>query len=156
MILSYVAFVLAAKPKIETLIFVTSECPISKRYTPAIKRIMKEFKDVSTFRMIYEDEGIAYAKLKEHHLEYNIKCQMALDTGHEIAKKYEVTAVPTVVTKTSKGQVLYAGRIDDSYGSDFKWHPVKSEDLRNALNAIKSGSEVPVKKTPVIGCTISK
>lgn len=144
-----------AKPKVETLIFVTTDCPISKRYVPELKRVMKEFKDVSSFRFVYVDSGLSLEKAKAHHNDYNIKSQLIVDSKREIAKKYEVKAVPTVVVKDQSNAVLYRGRVDDSYGTDYKWHTAKQHDLRNALTAIKSGQPVPVKFTPVIGCTLS-
>ena len=149
------ACLLTAAPKLETLFFVTSDCPISKRFTPEIKRIMKEYKTTSTFKYIYEDTGTTYNKMKAHHDEYNIKCQLALDPKMELAKKYSVTGVPTVVVKSNLGEVFYQGRVDDSYGKDFKWHPAKQTDLRNALGALRDGKDVPVKKTKVIGCALS-
>ena len=147
--------VLAAAPKIETLFFVTSDCPISKRYTPEIKRIMNEYNTVSTFKYIYEDTGTTFEKMKAHHGEYGIKCPLALDPKMELAKKYSITGVPTVLVKSAKGEVVYQGRVDDSYGSDFKWHQAKHTDLRNALRALKEGKPVSVKKTKVIGCALS-
>jgi thiol-disulfide isomerase/thioredoxin len=157
MILVHYGLLLAfAKPKVETLIFVTTDCPISKRYVPALKRVMKEYKDVSTFRFVYVDSGLSYDKAKAHHDDYNIKSQLIVDSKREIAKKYEIKAVPTVVVKDKSDAVLYRGRVDDSYGADYKWHTPKQHDLRNALAAIKSGQPVPIRFTPVIGCTLSE
>lgn len=146
---------LAGKPKIETLFFVTSDCPIARRFVPEMKRIMKGYNEVSTFMFVYEDQGVALDKIKFHHADYNIKCPLTLDSPRVLAKKYDVRGVPTALVRNSKGEVLYKGRIDDSYGSDFRWHPAKSQDLRYALQALKEGNPVPVKSTPVIGCTLS-
>lgn len=154
MILATLALV-PFKPKIETIFFVTSDCPIARRFTPEIKRIMKEYKPTSTFRFEYEDSGVTLKQLTAHHAEYNIKCPLSFDKDHILAKKLNVLVVPTAVIRTDNGQVLYQGRIDDSYGTDFKWHPAKNKDLRNALTAIKNGEDVPVKSTKVIGCTLS-
>ena len=151
-----VAFILAAAPKLETLFFVTSDCPISKRFTPEIKRIMKDFQGTSTFKYIYEDTGTTYDKMKAHHNEYTIKCPLSLDPKQALAKKYGVKGVPTVVVQSAKGEVFYQGRVDDSYGSDFKWHAAKQKDLRNALTALKNGEHVKVRQTKVIGCALNQ
>ena len=155
MTLAIVAFLLSVQPKLETLFFVTSDCPISKRFSPEIKRIMKDFNGTSTFKYIYEDQDTTYAKMIAHHDEYDIKCPLSLDPKQELAKKYGVKGVPTVVLKSAVGEVLYQGRIDDSYGTDFKWHPAKQTDLRNALTTLKKGKKVSVKLTRVIGCALN-
>ncbi len=155
MIFVSIALVTLGKPNIETLFFATVDCPISQRYTPEIKRIVKTFRETSRFRIVYEDTGITKDAIDKHQADYNVKCQFILDSDHAIAKKYKVTTVPTALVKSDDGEILYFGRIDDAYGSDFRWHPTKQADLRNALTAIKEGKSVPVKTTPVIGCTIS-
>jgi Thioredoxin-like len=150
------AFVLAAPLKYETLIFVTSDCPIARRYTPELKRIMKDFSQVSTFMYVYEDEDARLPKMKAHHREYQLSCPMTLDPKHVLARQYSIKGVPTVLVRTGKGSVQYQGRIDDSYGADFKWRPVKHADLRNALTALKQGKPVLVKSTKVIGCALNQ
>ena len=155
MILATVAFLISSQPKHETLFFVTRDCPISKRFTPEIKRIIKDFNGTSTFKYVYEDQDTTYAKMKAHHDEYTIKCPLSLDPKQELAKKYGVKGVPTVVVRSSTGEVRYQGRIDDSYGADFKWHPAKQNDLRNAFRALQRGKKVKVTGTKVIGCALS-
>lgn len=155
MFLANFALLLSAQPKLETLFFVTSDCPISKRFTPEIKRIIRDFKGTSTFKYIYEDQDTTFAKMKAHHDEYSITCPLSLDPKQELAKKYGVKGVPTVVLRSTSGAVHYQGRIDDSYGTDFKWHPAKQTDLRNALTALKEGKKVLVKLTRVIGCALN-
>ena len=145
----------ALTPKVKTIFFVTSDCPIAQRYVPEIKRIIKDYKSVSTFRLVYEDSGVSQQKVSAHHSEYNMKCPFSLDKGHSIAKRYKITVVPTALVLNDRGETLYRGRIDDSYGENFKWRPAKQLDLRNALSALRDGKSVPVKVTSVIGCTLS-
>ena len=153
--IAHLLLTVIGKPKVETLFFVTSDCPISARYSPEINRIVKEFGDVSSFQIEYEDQGVPLGSLQAHQKEFGIKTPFSLDFKHGIAKQYKVIAVPTALVRNAKGEVLYMGRIDDAYGKDFHWHPVKQADLRNALSAIKAGKTVSVKSTAVIGCTIS-
>lgn len=155
MIFVSLALATLAKPKVETLFFATVDCPISQRYTPEIKRIMRAYRETMRFRFVYEDTGVSKDAIDKYQADYNIKCQFVLDSDRALAKKYHVTTVPTALVKSDAGEILYFGRIDDAYGSDFRWHPAKNQDLRNALNALKEGKEVPVKRTPVIGCTLS-
>ena len=110
---------------------------------------------MSDFKFVYEDEDATLALMKAHHQEYKLDCGFMLDPRHSKAKKFKVTGVPTVVVMATEAMVFYHGRIDDSYGSDFKWHPAKHTDLRNAFGALKSGKPVIVKQTKVIGCSLN-
>jgi thiol-disulfide isomerase/thioredoxin len=150
-----IGLLLSSMPKFETLFFVTSDCPIARRFTPEIKRIMSDYQSVSTFKVVYEDENASLPKMKAHHREFGLACPLILDPSRRLAKQYEVKGVPAVLVRNGQGKALYFGRIDDSYGSDFKWRPAKQKDLRNALGALKNGKPVPVTKTVVIGCALN-
>ena len=154
--ISLLSLVLAnTAPKVHTFFFVTSDCPIAKRFAPEIKRIMKDYDSMSTFLFVYEDEGTTSKKIEGHHTEYKLTCPFTLDPNKHMALENHITGVPTVVVRSSKGALQYRGRIDDSYGSDFKWHPAKQKDLRNALAALRNGEAVKVKQTKVIGCALN-
>ena len=155
MITVAIGLLLSSAPKFETLIFVTSDCPIARRFTPEIKRIMRDYQGVSTFMVVYEDENASLPKMKAHHREFGLECPLILDPSRRLAKQYEVKGVPCALVRNGQGKALYFGRIDDSYGSDFKWRPAKHQDLRNALGALKNGKTVPVPKTVVIGCALN-
>lgn len=148
-------FLLTVVPKFETLFFVTTECPISRRFTPEIKRIMTEYSTVSSFVFVYEDENGSLSKVKAHHREFGLNGPFWLDPERKLAKKYQVKGVPTAVVRSRDGAAQYFGRIDDSYGNDFKWRPAKHRDLRDALSALGKGKPVPVTRTTVIGCALN-
>jgi hypothetical protein len=148
MIIATFAILASGKaPKLETLFFVTSDCPIAKQFTPEIKRIMRDYQSSSGFIYVYEDEGFTMKQAEAHHNEYKIPGLIILDSQHKLGKQYKVTGVPTVIIRDQKGTVQYVGRIDDSYGSDFKWHPAKHKDLRNALSSLRDGKPVAFKRT---------
>lgn len=116
---------------------------------------MKDFAQTTDFKFVYEDEGARLSVIKAHHREYKLDCPLLLDPTHKFAKQFSVKTVPTVVIMSTSNQVFYHGRIDDSYGKDFKWHEPKKRDLRNALGALKLGKAVPIKVTPVVGCALN-
>ena len=149
------ACILVTQPKYITLIFATTECPISRRFTPEMKRIMRDFAKTSLFEYVYEDEGKTIAQVSKHHKSFGLTCPIKFEPHHALAREYKVISVPTVIVKTLSGTIKYQGRIDDSYGSDFKWHPTKQRDLRNALTALRMGKPVLVTKTTVIGCALN-
>jgi hypothetical protein len=94
-------------------------------------------------------------KMKAHHQEYKLGCPLIIDPKHTKAKMFKVKGVPTVVVMSTEDNVFYQGRIDDSYGKDYKWRPTKQHDLRNALEDLKHSRPVRVKSTTVIGCALN-
>lgn len=155
MITVAIGFLLASAPRFETLIFATTDCPISRRFTPEIKRIMADYSSISSFVFVYEDENASLSKVKAHHREFGLNGPFMLDPKRKLVKQYQVKGVPTAVVRSLDGKAQYFGRIDDSYGNDFKWRPAKHRDLRDALSALGKGKPVPVTRTTVIGCALN-
>ncbi len=118
-----------------------------------MNRIVRDFPAVK-FRMVYSEPGISDAVAKKHQKEFKMLAPFLLDPKGVEAKRAGATVVPTAVVY-SGSKLIYRGRIDDAYGSDFKWRTPKSPDLRNALKAALKGAEPKVKLTKPIGCTLS-
>jgi hypothetical protein len=144
-----------APPAYVILFFVNSDCPIARRYSPEINRIAKEFQKGFTSKLVYCDQNVSARALKNHHNDFKFSFDFITDPKHLLTKQFKVSVVPTAVVVDKSNRVLYRGRIDDSYGSDFKWRKPKQLDLRNALSAIQSGKPVKVKETTPVGCTLS-
>ena len=149
------ALLVTSVPKFETLFFVTSDCPISRRFTPEIKRIMVDYSAISSFVFVYEDENASLSKVKAHHREFGLNGPFMLDPKRKLVKQYQVKGVPTAVVRSLDGKAQYFGRIDDSYGNDFKWRPAKHRDLRDALSTLGKGKKPVVTKKTVIGCALN-
>jgi hypothetical protein len=140
-------------PAIKVDFFITSDCPICRRYSPEMNRIVREF-PAAKFRMVYSQPGITANVAKQHQMEFKILAPFLLDPKGVEARRAGAKVVPTAVVY-SGSKLVYRGRIDDAYGSDFKWRKPKSPDLRNAIKAALSGQAPKVKETTPIGCTLS-
>ena len=140
-------------PAIKVDFFITSDCPICRRYSPEMNRIVREFPKAK-FRMVYSQPGITSSVAKQHQMEFKILAPFLLDPKGVEAIRAGAKVVPTAVVY-SGAKLVYRGRIDDAYGSDFKWRKPKSPDLRNAIKAALSGQAPKVKETTPIGCTLS-
>jgi thiol-disulfide isomerase/thioredoxin len=68
----------------------------------------------------------------------------------EASRAYGPVATPHAFLFDAERKLRYAGRIDDSEREPL----VKSRDLRNAIDALLAGQEVPVAKTRPFGCSI--
>lgn len=140
-------------PPVKVDFFITSDCPICRRYSPEVNRIVRDYPKVQ-FRMVYSEPGITAAKAKQHQKEFKIAPPFLLDPKAIEARKAGASVVPTAVVYLG-AKLVYRGRIDDAYGPDYKWRTPKSPDLRNAIKAAMAGQEPKVRETKPIGCTIS-
>jgi hypothetical protein len=79
-----------------------------------------------------------------------------VDRRHELVRATGVTVTPEAAVIDRAGQVVYRGRIDDSYAAlGQPRRPVKNADLRNALDALIAGKPVEKPETHALGCYIS-
>jgi len=139
-----------------TLIFITSDCPISNSYAPEYGRLaaVYEPRGVPVF-LVHVDPDLTLDEAREHAREYQLKAPVVLDPRQEWIRNAGVTVTPEVAVFSRTGEVLYRGRIDDRYvGFGKRREHVTSRDLRTALDAIVDGHAVEESRTVAIGCAI--
>lgn len=145
-------------PKETTVyIFLSETCPICQSYTLTLKDLYKKYSDkhvkfVGVFPNYYADSD-EIQKFKE---KYSIPFSLIIDGGSELTKRFGATITPEVFVENSEKQLLYSGRIDDSFYAIGKRRKViTSTELVDALNAIVNNETIKVTKTQAVGCIIS-
>lgn len=73
------------------------------------------------------------------------------DADQSVAKAYGATRTPEVFLFDAQGTLQYHGRVDDHYEDPKQ---VKSQDLKDALEAVLAGRTPAIVETPVVGCTV--
>jgi peroxiredoxin len=73
------------------------------------------------------------------------------DEDQSVAKAYGASRTPEVFLFDTQGTLRYHGRIDDHYEDPKK---VRSQDLRDALEAVLAGRSPAVSETPAVGCSV--
>ena len=122
-----------------------------------IKELNKEFavKGVA-FWLIYVDPHQSPTEIRQHVEDYSYHLRVALDPKHRLVKIAGVLVTPEVAVFSSRGQLLYHGRIDNRYVDIGQRLPAPTRnDLELTLNAVLAGRPVPVATTPAVGCYIS-
>ena len=143
--------------RVRVLLFVRTDCPITNRYAPEVKRIAEEFKDRGVeFWLVYPDGTESAAAIEKHLAEYAFPGTPVRDAKHELVKRAHATVAPEAAVFDRSGRLLYHGRIDDRYVDIGKARPApETHDLENAIAAVLAGTPVAQPETRAIGCSLA-
>jgi hypothetical protein len=87
-----------------------------------------------------------------HAAQHGFTFPVLKDVGNVQADHFGAQVTPEIYVYDPGWVLRYHGRIDD----DRSGANVKSQDLRNALDAVLAGQTVPVVETKAFGCTIKR
>ena len=139
-------------------LFTSTDCPISNRYAPEVRRIAEAFgsKGVA-FRLVYPSPAEDARAIREHMAAYSYTgiADAVRDPKLALVKFAGATVTPEAVVVVG-GKVVYRGRIDDRYVDLGRERPAPTRhDLFDALTAIVSGKTAPLATTQAVGCFVS-
>jgi peroxiredoxin len=142
------------------VIFTCNHCPYAVAYEDRIIGLDKKYSKkgypviaINPNNPVKQPDD-SFAKMQERAKDKNFKFPYVLDEGQKIFPQYGATKTPHVyvLEKTAKGNIVrYIGAIDDNYEDA---RAVSQKYVENAVDALISGKDVPVKETKAIGCSI--
>lgn len=142
---------------VHVIVFVGTECPISNRYAPEIRRMIADYAGKKVrFFLSYEDPAGVPVSIPKHLGEFypNLEISSYIDRDHALARELGARATPTAVIYTTAGRA-YRGRIDDLYLSLTQARREPTErTLRLSLDAVLAGRPAPKPETQAVGCSI--
>jgi peroxiredoxin len=154
----------AASP-ILVVVFTCNHCPIAQMYEKRIERLAADYKDrevalvaiqpndPKALRIDELDSSDISDSLDEMKIRVSYKhlTYPYLYDGdtQQVARAYGPQATPHVFIFDEQRRLRYEGRIDDSYRTEL----VKTQDARNAIDALLAYREVPVTHTGAMGCS---
>ncbi|MBV9406320.1 MAG: redoxin domain-containing protein, partial [Acidobacteriaceae bacterium] len=135
--------------RVRVLLFVRTDCPITNRYAPELKRIANEFAGRGVaFWLVYPDASETTATIEKHMAQYQFPGTAVRDPKRELVKRAHATVAPEAAVFDSAERLLYHGRIDDRYVDIGKARPeAQSHDLENAIAAVLAGRPVAQAET---------
>ena len=139
------------------LLFTLTDCPISNRYAPEVRRICAEFEPRGIeFWLVYPNPGDTAARILGHMQEYGYTCRALRDPEHALVATCGASITPEAAVFLPGQRMVYRGRIDDTY-VDFgrRRKAPTSHDLEDVLAAIVQGLSPTLKTTPAVGCSIA-
>lgn len=147
-----------AGTKAIVFVFTSTDCPISNRYAPELRRIAAAFRAKGVvFRLVYPNPSEDAKSIREHMAAYSYTgaFESVRDPKFELVKRTGVTVTPEAVV-VAGGTVVYRGRIDDRYVDLGRERPAPTRrDLFEALTAIAAGKPVAQPATQAVGCFIA-
>jgi hypothetical protein len=138
------------------LLFISTDCPISNSYAPAIGDFCRSFTPKGIdFYTVYEDPSLTPAAARAHHDAYAFPCDGLLDSQQALAHATGARVTPEVVVVGPGGLLLYRGRIDNLYVSvGRKRYTATTHELRDVLLEVAADQAVTVSSMPSVGCSI--
>lgn len=148
-------------PRGTVFVFARTDCPISNRYAPELRRLHERFAPAGVaFWLVYPDPGEAVDGIQRHLREFAYPFGALRDPRHNLVRMVQATVTPEAavfVAGPSGPRLVYRGRIDDRYvafGTE-RAAPT-TRDLEHVLEAIAAGKAVTARTTRAIGCLLSK
>src|ERR1700686_861529 len=154
-----------ASSPILVVVFTCNHCPIAQMYERRIQQLADDYKnkgvavvaiqpnDPKAIRIDELDSSDVSDTLPEMKIrvQYKHLTYPYLYDGdtQQVARAYGPQATPHVFIFDQQRHLRYEGRMDNSYRIEL----VKTQDARNAIDALLAHKEVAVKHTGVFGCS---
>ena len=142
-------------------IFVATDCPISNRYAPEVRRLYQEFSSRHVaFYLVYADRKETAEAIRHHLEEFKYPLGVLRDPEHRLVEMTGAQVTPEAVVFVpgdSGPRMVYRGRIDDLYVAFGKARRAPTtHDLEDVLKEVLAGKPLTLQTTRAIGCFIPK
>src|SRR5436190_15814255 len=146
----------ASDAKAIVFIFISTDCPISNRYAPEIRRVEEAFaRSGVRFWLVYADGGPSSDPIRKHLKDYRLPQQVLRDPRQTLVRLAQARVTPEAAVFLPGRRLVYHGRIDNRYADLGKERPEATQhDLEEVLKAIVQGKPVPYSTGKAVGCYI--
>jgi len=154
-----------ASSPILVVVFTCNHCPIAQMYEKRIQQLATDYKDKGVAVVAIQGNDPQAIRIDELdssdvsdtlpemkiRVQYKHLTYPYLYDGdtQKVTRAYGPQATPHVFIFDQQRHLRYEGRIDNSYRTEL----VKTQDARNAIDALLAHKEVTVKHTGVFGCS---
>lgn len=144
-----------SEKKILVIIFMCNHCPYVKAVFQRLIDLQKETESVQLIGINSNDAerypDDSFENMQKIAKEKGINFPYLFDASQETAKAYDAVCTPDIYVYGPERKLLYRGRIDDNWEQEEK---VTRRDLKEAIDYIVAGKEVPGEQSPSMGCSI--
>lgn len=144
-------------PSYSVVVFVSPSCPVSRVMTPKVLDLQRQFGPVVTWTLIIAEDEPDSAEIAEYINDFQITVPVVVDTDQDSVRKYNATTYPEAFVRILAGDVVYRGRIDDSFLTLGKRRTgTLHHSLKLALEALRDGRQEFDSVTTPVGCRIER
>ena len=149
------------------VMFICNHCPYVIHIAPALSALADEYlKKNIAFVAINSNDAEAYPvdsfkNMKAEKDRRNYAFPYLFDETQRVAKAYNAACTPDLYVFGRDRELVYRGQFDDtrphrisSGNYDSQAQPANGKDLRQVLDLILAGAEVPRHQYPSMGCNI--
>ncbi|MFM7187319.1 MAG: redoxin domain-containing protein [Armatimonadota bacterium] len=152
------AFSQVVGEKLTVVAFIAVNCPIANAYAPDYAKLQNELKKLGgNLILVYSNAG-DISEAAEHVRQYGLsECTIVLDQDQVVASAFHASMTPEMYV-IKDYQVVYQGRLDDRFldRTRPKGSAARTNELRNAVDAVLAGRSVKLARTKVFGCAIER
>jgi peroxiredoxin len=147
------------------IVFTCNHCPTAQLYETRIKKLVDDFQTKSVAFVAIEpndpqairlselgytdvSDSLEEMKIRAAYRHFNFPYLYDGDT-QAVSRAYGPKATPHIFIFDKERKLRYEGRVDDSQRASL----VKSQDARNAIDALLAAKPVTVAHTPAFGCS---
>jgi thiol-disulfide isomerase/thioredoxin len=139
------------------VVFLGTQCPLAKQYTPKVIELAKKYKDKGVgFVAVDSNIQDSLQEMGAHARRFELEMPFLKDPDQSMADLLGVTRTPEVCLVDAQNTIRYRGRIDDQYGIGFAREKPTQRELVDALDAILAKGDVPTLQTQAAGCLIGR
>jgi len=144
--------------KFTAYIFMAEECPVCNYLGKSLKKLSSDFAEQVDFVAVFPQRLSNIKTASEFKKKYQLTAfTVEIDHNRLITNKYNAAVTPEVVLVNNKDEILYQGRIDNSYAAPGRMrHGRVQEDLRLVIQKVLAGGKVSKPWPDPIGCYITK
>lgn len=142
--------------RLMVVVFLGTECPLAKLYLPRLAEISRQYADCACIVGVISNAQDTLDEIKTYVDQHEVDFLILKDSDAQLASALEAERTPEAFIIDASGKVLYRGRIDDQYGVGYARQEVRQEDLKRALDELRSGKVVSVPRTEAVGCFIGR
>jgi peroxiredoxin len=154
-----------ANSPILVIVFTCNHCPIAQMYEQRIQRLYDDYRDKGVAVVAIQPnapEALRIDELDSSDMSDTL-AEMKIRVAYKhltypylydgetqsVARAYGPQATPHVFVFDRDRKLRYEGRFDNSYRAEL----VKTQDARNAIDALLAGKPVDITHTGVFGCS---
>jgi peroxiredoxin len=139
------------------VLFTCNACPWVKRWQDRIATLGNTYskRGVGVIAINSNDPAAVaddgFEQMKQRAKDMHFTFSYVVDATSQVARAFGATRTPEAFLFDAKGKLVYHGTIDDNAE---KPADVTEHYLRDALEALVGGKDIPIKETKALGCSI--